>query len=45
MKQQVEVRRRSWRALTEEEKHRLLADLRRRQQAEIEREARRLRDR
>ena len=45
MKQQVEVRRRSWRTLTEEQKRRLLADLRQRQQAQIEREARRLRER
>ena len=45
MKQQLEVRRRPWRSLTPEEKSQLLADLRRRQQVEIEREARRLPDR
>ena len=43
MRQQVTVQRRPWHALTEEEKQERLAELRERQQRQIEREARRLR--
>ena len=45
MKQQIAARRRPWRALTDAEKRALVADIRDRQQAQIEREVRRLRDR
>jgi hypothetical protein len=45
MKQQLEVRRRSWHALSDEEKQERLAEVRRRHQAQIEVEARRLRQR
>jgi hypothetical protein len=43
MKQQLAVRRRSWLALTVEEKQERLAEIRLRQRVQIELEARRLR--
>lgn len=45
MKQQLAVRRRSWYALSDAEKQERLAEVRLRHQVEIEREARRLRQR
>jgi hypothetical protein len=45
MKQQLAVRRPSWQALSDEEKQERLAEVRLRHQVQIEREARRLRQR
>ncbi|SDE01100.1 hypothetical protein [Nocardioides lianchengensis] len=45
MKQQLAVRRLSWHALSDEEKQERLAEVRLRHQVQIEREARRLRQR
>ncbi|WP_182525877.1 hypothetical protein [Nocardioides dongkuii] len=45
MRPQPVRRRRFWHALSDEEKQQRLAEIRRRHQEEIEREARRLRDR
>lgn len=44
-KQQLAVRRRSWHALSDEEKQQRLAEVRQRHQRQIEREAQRLRQR